>query len=70
MYKRTRLAAPALIVLLTVGTVCMTLGVGPAAGAMMPPPPTIAAKSAKLLDAFTGQVLYAANSEERMAPAS
>lgn len=70
MYKRARLAALVLTVLLTTGSICMTFGVSPAAGATMPPPPSIAAKSAKLIDASTGQVLYAFNSEERMAPAS
>ena len=70
MYKRARLVALALTALVTTVSICMTLGVGPAVGAMVPQPPTIAAKSAKLVDASTGQVLYAANSEERMAPAS
>jgi len=70
LYKRARLVALALTVLLTAASVCMTLGIGPAADAMMAPPPAIAAKSAKLVDASTGQVLYAADSDERTAPAS
>jgi D-alanyl-D-alanine carboxypeptidase (penicillin-binding protein 5/6) len=70
LYKRARLAALALTVLLTAASFCMTLGIGPAADAMMAPPPAIAAKSAKLVDASTGQVLYAADSDERTAPAS
>ncbi len=69
MRKRIRFAAVALTLLLT-ASIWVALGAVPAVGATLPPPPTIAAKSAKLVDASTGQVLYAVDSDERMAPAS
>ncbi len=70
MHRQVHLAARAWVVFLAAALVCMIAGVSPAVGAVVPPPPAIAAKSAKLVEASTGQILYSVNADERMAPAS
>ena len=51
---------------------CLTLaGLAPAhAGAPVPPPPVVTAKSAVLIDAFSGRILASQNDTDRVEPAS